>query len=90
MDFTSILIGSLSGLAVGGGLGYVLFNRFLSSQKEQILAKAEEQGENIKEKKILQAKERFIEMKEKHNAEMKERSASIQSKEDKIRNEFNN
>ena len=90
MDLTSILIGSLSGLAVGGGIGYVLFNRFLSSQKEQILAKAEEQGENIKEKKILQAKERFIEMKEKHNAEMKERSASIQSKEDKLRNEFNN
>ena len=90
MDITTILIGSLAVLVVGGGLGYALFNRFLSSQKEQILAKAEEHGENIKEKKILQAKERFIELKEKHNSETKERNAAIQSKEDKLRNELNN
>jgi ribonucrease Y len=89
MDITTILIGSLAGLVVGGGLGYALFNRFLSSQRDQILAKAEEQGENIKEKKILQAKEKFIQLKEKHSTESKERNAALQSKEDKLRNEFN-
>ena len=76
-------------MVAGGGLGYVLFNRLLSSQKDEILAKAEQQGENIKEKKILQAKERFIQMKEKHNSEIKERNSNLQSKEDKVRNEFN-
>ena len=76
-------------MVAGGGIGYVLFNRLLSSQKDEILAKAEQQGENIKEKKILQAKERFIQMKEKHNAEIKERNSNLQSKEDKVRNEFN-
>jgi len=89
MDITTLIIGSLSGLAVGGGIGYALFNRMLSSQKEQILSKAEEQGENIKEKKILQAKERFIQMKEEHNAKIKEQNSNLQSKEDKIRNELN-
>ena len=89
MDTVSILIGALGGLVAGGGIGYVLFNRLLSSQKDEILAKAEQQGENIKEKKILQAKERFIQMKEKHNAEIKERNSNLQSKEDKVRNEFN-
>ena len=89
MDTISILIGALGGLVAGGGLGYVLFNRLLSSQKDEILAKAEQQGENIKEKKILQAKERFIQMKEKHNAEIKVRNSNLQSKEDKVRNELN-
>ena len=89
MDTISILIGALGGFVAGGGLGYVVFNRMLSSQKDEILAKAEQQGENIKEKKILQAKERFIQMKEKHNAEIKERNSNLQSKEDKVRNEFN-
>ena len=89
MDTISIFIGALGGLVAGGGLGYALFNRLLSSQKDEILAKAEQQGENIKEKKILQAKERFIQMKEKHNSEIKERNSNLQSKEDKVRNEFN-
>ena len=89
MEPTSLIIGSLAGLALGAGLGYFIFNRMLNKQASQILSKAEAQGENIKEKKILQAKEKFIQLKEKHNAELKERSAKVQSREDKIRNESN-
>ena len=89
MEPTSLIIGSLAGLALGAGLGYFIFNRMLNKQANQILSKAEAQGENIKEKKILQAKEKFIQLKEKHNAELKERSAKVQSREDKIRNESN-
>jgi ribonuclease Y len=89
MEPTSLIIGSLAGLALGSGLGYFIFNRMLNKQASQILSKAEAQGENIKEKKILQAKEKFIQLKEKHNAELKERSAKVQSREDKIRNESN-
>ena len=83
MEPTSLIIGSLAGLALGAGLGYFIFNRMLNKQASQILSKAEAQGENIKEKKILQAKEKFIQLKEKHNAELKERSAKVQSREDK-------
>lgn len=89
MEPTSLIIGSLAGLALGAGLGYFIFNRMLNKQASQILSKAEAQGENIKEKKILQAKEKFIQLKEKHNAELEERSAKVQSREDKIRNESN-
>ena len=89
MEPTTLFIGSLAGLALGAVLGYFIFNRMLNKQANQILSKAESQGENIKEKKILQAKEKFIQLKEKHNTEIKERSAKVQSREDKIRNEFN-
>jgi ribonuclease Y len=89
MEPTSLIIGSLAGLALGAGLGYFIFNRVLGKQAKEILNKAEAKGENIKEKKILQAKEKFIQLKEKHNTEIKERSAKVQSREDKIRNEFN-
>jgi|TARA_B100000768_G_C11279401_1_gene377676 ribonuclease Y len=89
MEPTTLFIGSLAGLALGAVLGYFIFNRMLNKQANQILSKAESQGENIKEKKILQAKEKFIQLKEKHNSEIKERSAKVQSREDKVRNEFN-
>ena len=80
MEPTSLIIGSLAGLALGAGLGYFIFNRMLGKQAKEILNKAEAKGENIKEKKILQAKEKFIQLKEKHNSEIKERSAKVQSR----------
>ena len=89
MEPTTLIIGSLAGLALGAGLGYFIFNRMLQKQAKEILSKAEAKGEHIKDKKILQAKEKFIQLKEKHNSEIKERSAKVQSREDKIRNESN-
>ena len=85
-----MIIGALVGAALGAGLGYVLFTRILKGQANDVISKAEQKGENIKEKKILQAKEKFIQLKEKHNAELKERAAKTQSREDKVRNELNN
>lgn len=90
MEPISIIIGSLAGIALGTGVGYMLFNRVLTKQAEDLLAKAEQKGENIKEKKILQAKEKFIQLKEQHNVDLKERASATQSREDKVRNELNN
>ena len=85
-----MIIGALAGVALGAALGYALFTRILKTQASNVIAKAEQKGENIKDKKILQAKEKFIQLKEKHNAELKERAAKTQSREDKVRNELNN
>ena len=80
MEPTTLIIGSLAGLALGAGLGYFIFNRMLQKQAKEILSKAEAKGEHIKDKKILQAKEKFIQLKEKHNSEIKEMSAKVQSR----------
>ncbi len=85
-----MIIGAIAGVALGAALGYALFTRILKTQASNVIAKAEQKGENIKDKKILQAKEKFIQLKEKHNAELKERAAKTQSREDKVRNELNN
>ena len=85
-----MIIGALAGAALGAALGYALFTRILKTQATNVIAKAEQKGENIKDKKILQAKEKFIQLKEKHNAELKERAAKTQSREDKVRNELIN
>ena len=85
-----MIIGALAGAALGAALGYALFTRILKTQASNVIAKAEQKGENIKDKKILQAKEKFIQLKEKHNAELKERAAKTQSREDKVRNELIN
>lgn len=90
MDIVSIAIGAVVGLLAGAGIGYYLFTSMLSKRAEEVIAEAEQKGENIKEKKILQAKEKFLALKEKHAAEVKERTAKVQSREDKIRNEQNN
>lgn len=90
MEPTSMIIGALAGAVLGAALGYALFTRILKTQASNVIAKAEQTGENIKDKKILQAKEKFIQLKEKHNAELKERAAKTQSREDKVRNELNN
>ena len=78
------------GAVVGAIIGYLLFTRVFKAQAKNALAKAEQEGEHMKEKKILQAKEKFIQLKEKHNAELKERASKTQSREDKVRNELNN
>jgi ribonuclease Y len=90
MDPISIAIGAVVGLLGGAGIGYYLFTNLLKKRAEEVIAEAEQKGENIKEKKILQAKEKFLAMKEQHTAETKERAAKVQSREDKIRNEQNN
>ncbi len=90
MEPTSTIIGALISAAVGAGLSYALFTRILKRQSNDIISKAEQKGENIKEKKILQAKEKFLQLKEQHTTELKERSAKTQSREDKVRNELNN
>lgn len=85
MDITTILLGSLVGILVGGGLTFVLQNTLLKKRREQIIKEAESEAEATKKEKILQAKEKFLKLKEDHEATMKDRERKMQSAEDRTK-----
>ncbi len=85
MDLTSILIGVLGGLLVGGGIAWVALNAAINKKKTGILAEAEKEGEAIKKEKMVQAKEKFLQLKEEHEKVIKDRNRKIQSTEDKLK-----
>ena len=62
-----ILLYLLIGLVVGAGLGiglYILIRRsILKGKRDEILEKAEIEGEKIKNERILQAKEKYLNLK---------------------------
>lgn len=82
---TNILLGSLVGILVGGGLAFFIQNVLLKKRKEQLLKEAEMEGESLKKDKILQAKEKFMKLKEEHEATMKDRERKMQSSEDRAK-----
>ncbi len=85
MDITTMLLGSLVGILVGGGLTFVLQNTLLKKRREQIIKEAESEAEATKKEKILQAKEKFLKLKEDHEATMKDRERKMQSAEDRTK-----
>lgn len=82
---TNILLGSLFGILVGGGLAFFIQNVVLKKRKEQMLKEAELEGEAMKKEKILQAKEKFMKLKEEHETTMKDRERKMQSSEDRAK-----
>lgn len=80
-----MLLGSLVGILVGGGLTFVLQNTLLKKRREQIIKEAESEAEATKKEKILQAKEKFLKLKEDHEATMKDRERKMQSAEDRTK-----
>lgn len=85
MDITTMLLGSLVGILIGGGLTFVLQNTLLKKRREQIIKEAESEAEATKKEKILQAKEKFLKLKEDHEATMKDRERKMQSAEDRTK-----
>lgn len=82
---TNILLGSLIGIILGGGLAFFIQNVVLKKRKEQMLKDAENEGEAMKKEKILQAKEKFMKLKEEHETTMKDRERKMQSSEDRAK-----
>lgn len=82
---TNILLGSLFGILVGGGVAFFIQNVVLKKRKEQMLKEAELEGEAMKKEKILQAKEKFMKLKEEHETTMKDRERKMQSSEDRAK-----
>ena len=89
MDTVSIVIGSVAGLAIGGGLVYALLNSALKGRRNEIIVEAQKEAETIKKDKILQAKEKFIALKEEHEKVINDRNRKIQAIEDKMKNREN-
>ncbi|HKK38581.1 MAG TPA: Rnase Y domain-containing protein, partial [Cryomorphaceae bacterium] len=85
MDITSLLIGLLAGVIVGGGIAWLAVNAVLTKKKNSILTEAEKEGEAIKKDKMLQAKEKFYQLKEEHEKVIKDRNRKIQSAEDRMK-----
>lgn len=86
MDVTSIIIGGVSGVAIGAIVVWFILNNALKAKKESIIKNAAKEGESIKKDKILQAKEKFLQLKEEHEKAVNERERKIQSTEDRLKN----
>jgi len=81
LDILSIIIGISAGVIVGFIIGNVIIKKTIDSKKNDLLKKAEDEGESIKKEKILQAKEKFLELKENHEKVINTRERKMQEKE---------
>jgi ribonuclease Y len=79
MDVLSAIIGAVA----GGVLAFVMQNVVMKKKRDQVLALAEKEGEQLKKDKIIQAKEKFLKLKEDHESTMKDRERKQQSAEDR-------
>ena len=84
-----ILLYLLIGLVVGAGLGiglYILIRRsIMKGKRDEILEKAEIEGEKIKNERILQAKEKYLNLKSEHEKAVNESNARIRDAENRIK-----
>lgn len=84
-----IVLYLLIGLVVGAGLGiglYILIRRsILKGKRDEILEKAEIEGEKIKNERILQAKEKYLNLKSEHEKAVNESNARIRDAENRVR-----
>ncbi len=89
MDIVSIIIGFVAGAAVALA-AYILIRRsILKGKKEEILEKAEIEGEKIKNERILQAKEKYLSLKSEHEKAVNESNARIRDAENRIKQKEN-
>lgn len=92
MDILTIIISSISGIAVGFGIAKIIeksniSNLIKTAKKEasSILKEANFEADNIKKDKILQAKEKFIELKSEHEQVIVAREQKMNEVEKRIR-----
>jgi len=85
MEITSIVLGAVGGLVLGGVLVFLILDRMLKSRKKSIIEEAKKEGQSIKKDKILQAKEKFHQLKQDHERKVNEENRKIQSRTDSIK-----
>ncbi len=79
------IIASVVALIIGYIIATIISKSVQKKKVEDILKKAEADGEIIKEKKILQAKEKFIQLKSEHDKHVNEKNKVIADGENRIK-----
>ena len=78
------IIGIVTGLVIGGGGSYLLWDKALKTKRRKIVEEAETEAEVIRKDKILQAKEKFIQMKADHEKMVIEKNNKINAQENRL------
>ena len=89
MDIVSIIIGFVAGAAVALAAYILIRSSILKGKKDEILEKAEIEGEKIKNERILQAKEKYLSLKSEHEKAVNESNARIRDAENRIKQKEN-
>ncbi len=88
-----ILIAAVAAF-VGAGIAIAIYitirTLILKGRRDEILTKAELEGENIKKEKIFQAKEKYLQLKSEHEKMVNEKNAQLKDAENRIRQKENN
>ena len=79
------VISLIVGLVIGGIGGYTLFRYVLTGKYKRMTAKANEEAEVIKEKKLLEVKEKFLNKKAELEKEVQLRNQKIAQAENKLK-----
>ena len=89
MDIVSLIIGFVAGAVLALGLYIAVRRAILKGKKDEILEKAEIEGEKIKNERILQAKEKFLSLRSEHEKAVNESNARIRDAENRIKQKEN-
>ena len=80
-----IIITALISAAIGILLFQLIWNSIQKGKGNDIIAKAQQEGENIKKEKIFQAKEKFLQLKSEHETMVNEKKSQLQQMENKLK-----
>ena len=84
-----LVIGFVAGAAIALALYILVRKSILKGKRDEILEKAEIEGEKIKNEKILQAKEKFLSLKAEHDKTINERNNQVREAESRIKQKEN-
>ncbi len=79
----------MAGGSIALGLYSIIRRSVLKGKREEILEKAELEGEKIKNERILQAKEKYLNLKSEHEKAVNEANARIRDAENRIKQKEN-
>ena len=89
MNLVTFFLGALAGALLALVIYILLRRMILKGRRDEILEKAELEGENIKKEKILQAKEKFLQLKSEHEKYVNEKNSQIKEAENRVRQKEN-
>ncbi len=90
MDIISLLVGAVAGAVIALAIYILVRKAILKGRKDDIIKKAELEGESIKQEKILQAKEKVIQLKAEHEQQVNQRNNQLKEAEIRIKQKENN